>query len=306
MDWEKKIANTQQLLNEGKTKEVLDETQFLMGDDIAHLSHKNKAEACALRGMAYYRRKDFGHAGFWFTVALDSDPANERAIYGMAYIAAAVDKDPEKLQEWMAKLPESAARDNARMIMMRDPKYLETKGMGETFLEADKILKKWVHKNPEDPSNAANIANNLGRLYIVVGDKLTSEQEEDGDYELISESYMLALSSLSAAIGLYGTGSMNLHHRAAANYWMSVAMEKLFGPAAAIPFACGSLRLWYEQIQLDLDNPHYQKSYAGSREWVTELLYKMGEKMSQKGPGTGNYVYDLLKAADDTLAVTLL
>lgn len=87
MKWDEKIQLLQSLLNLGKTENVIDGTEFLTGDNIAHLSHENKAEACALRGMAYYRRQDFGHAGFWFTVALGSDPANERALYGMAYLA---------------------------------------------------------------------------------------------------------------------------------------------------------------------------------------------------------------------------
>ncbi len=262
MKWKEKLANLQALLAEGKTEEVIDQTQFL-DSGYTRLSPENKAEACAFRGMAYYRRKDFGHAHFWFMIALGSDPQNERAIYGMAYLAVYVDKNPEKTNEWMAKLPESAAKDNASMIMMRAAEYIEANGLLKTEDNVGDLVEKWLNPNPEDSLNVANLLHNAARFYIVDSEKYL----EAGSQQIC----MVAVGLLQSAIGLYGTGNMNLHHRAAANYWISVAMEKLFGPAAATSAAAQSIELWYRQLELDPKNPQYSKSLQGASDRLIAL-----------------------------------
>lgn len=83
--------------------------------------------------------------------------------------------------------------------------------------------------------------------------------------------YSGAIGALSYAIGLYGTGDMNLHHRAAAHYWMSVAMEKLFGPAAALSSAEQSFELWKRQLGLDPANKHFEQNYENAMARVDEL-----------------------------------
>jgi hypothetical protein len=315
MSREEKIARLDALLKEGKTEEVISEIQDefttiycpvsvakIDNDDDwfeAEYPSDYRSELFALKGMAFYRRKEFDIARANFGMSLSINAQNERAIYGMAYLAAYVDRDSSKVREWMEKLPESAAKNNARVIIARSDEYLSDVGVCDAECEVEEILHGWVGLNPQDPLNTANILHNAARFYMEI-----PEDVEGGKYK--QQDLYKALAYLQMAIGLYGTGNMNLHHRAAANYWLSVAQEKLLGPAAAIPFACESLHLWVRQLVLDPDNPHYQKSYTGSREQIAELCYKMGEEISQRGPGAGNYVFDLIKAADDALAVTRL
>ncbi len=290
------------LLGEGRIEDVIKQVNQLLLDIFTGNSSQDYfAELLAIRGMAFYRRKNFEDARTDFRFSLSTDPANERAIYGMAYLAAYVDKDVAKTHEWMEKLPDSAARDNAWMIIMRSNEYISSNGPLSTDIEVADVLAKYLAPNPADPLNTANLMHNAGRFFLAESEY----HEKDGDIEEARIDRVSAVAALSLSLALYGTGEINLHHRAAANYWMSVAMEKVLGPAAAIPSACESLKLWHKQLLLDQGNPHYQKSYNGSRERLIDLCEKgLADEMTEKGPGPGNYQYNLLQAADDTLAVT--
>lgn len=229
MNWEKELEKLEALLAQGKTDELLEAAEPLMTKTPSSKSApKERAEVVALIGMARYRRKEFDEARKRFDEALVRDPENERATYGMAYLAAYVDKDPDKVREWMEKLPESAARDNAWIIVIRSPEYLENANPLEIYASLREILHRRVKPDPADPLNTANILHNAGRLTLAMNDMAGKSWDEKSVMALI------AVGMLTSAIGLYGTGNTNLHHRAAAYYWASVAQEKALG-AAALP-----------------------------------------------------------------------
>jgi len=266
---QKHLAGVQSLLDNGETSKVLwvvRETADSRSWAVDALPSE-KAELYALLGMAYYSRKNFASAKTYLKRALLFDPANERAIYGMAYLAAYVNKDPGKTREWMDKLPESAARDNVHMIMMRSPECIETNGLEQTYSEVIDLFDRYLTPNPVDPLNVANLMHNAGRFFLVKG----ADQEQRGDMPEVRKTCASAVAALALALSLYGTGDMNLHHRAAANYWMSVAIEKLLGPAAAIASAEQSVELWSRQLALDPKNPHFKESWRGAADRLHEL-----------------------------------
>lgn len=268
------IERLDALLKEGRTEEVL-EIGLPLCDPLSPIFREElqqSAELQACVGMAYYRRKDFGYALMHFYQSLLLDPANERAIYGMAYIAAYVEKDPEKTREWMEKLPESAARDNAHMIILRSKEYIDTNGLDNTAMGVVTLLQKYILTPCEDSLNVANVFHNGGRFFLVESD--AEEKAQDGDTAMAKKHCASAIASLALSLGLYGTGDMNLHHRAAANYWTSVAMEKLFGPAAAVPSAEEAVKLWHRQVERDIKNTHFWKSYENTVEWTRKLREK--------------------------------
>jgi tetratricopeptide (TPR) repeat protein len=273
MEMEKEIRYLDALLKEGKTGDVLKIGVPLCNPhspEFQEATQEQCAELQAVVGMAYYRRKEFENAQTYFNMSLVLDPANERALYGMAYLAAYVDCDSVKTREWMEKLPESAARDNAWMIILRTPEYYDMQHPLMVEGEVEKLAQKHFKPNPSDPLNTANIMHNAGRFFIAHGDKCM-ERDTGVPAEEKRVLYMLAVGVLQSAIGLYGTGDQNLHHRAAAHYWLSVAQEKLLGPAAAIAFAEQSVELWDKQLDLDPENPHYQKSRQGAADRLREL-----------------------------------
>lgn len=302
MNWKKELAKLETLLAEGKTEEILEKTSWML-DAKNWLSEnstaQDKEEVWAIRGMAWYRRKEFQEARDCFELSLIDNNSNERATYGMAYLAAYVDKDPDKVREWMEKLPESAARDNAWMIIMRSPEYIGAHTLLSTEGDVQNILIRWLVPNPKDPLNTANILHNSARFYLEYGDAIEYMTDEPDDPSEKNECVFRALAYLTSAIGLYGTGNTNLHHRAAAHYWLSVAQEKILGAAAAIPFACKSLRLWYKQIRRDWDNPHYQKSYINSEEHLLSLKNQMRAQWFGNNPP--KYIDDLFNEATKTL-----
>ncbi|MBI1888619.1 MAG: hypothetical protein HYS15_01665, partial [Candidatus Spechtbacteria bacterium] len=107
---------------------------------------------------------------------------------------------------------------------------------------------------------------NAGRFFLVKA----ADQEQCG-YARSKRTCASAVAALAIALSLYGTGNINLHHRAAANYWISMAMEKVFGPAAALSAVEQSLELWDRQLALDPENPHYQKGRQGAADRLRDL-----------------------------------
>lgn len=249
------------------------------------ITNQQKAEAHALEGMAHYRRKEFELARRCFDLSLQKNPANELTLNGIAYLA---------IRESMSKLPEGPPKDNSWVILMQNKEYIEANGLLETQAEIEEILTKYTKPNPDDPLNVANIFHNAGRFYIVA-----AEMDAESSYE----NYFLASMVLHCALPLYGTGEMNLHHRAAANNLLSITYEKVFGPAAALPFAEQSLILWNKQLNLDPQNPHFQEKYDNATQKILELITEVQKLWSQQSASTfSNHLSDLIGHATEVFA----
>ena len=237
------IKGIQTLYAQGRNEEVLKTVEeFLTTKPLEEESR----EALALRAWAYYRRKEFEKAR-----QEAQESGNETALRCLASIAAYVDKDPQKVQEFMAELSPSPARDNTWVIYARLPQDDTPK---EKILS---LATAWMIPNPQSPRDTANLLNNTARWLI--------------DKEANVEELVLAQGLMIAAIGLYGSGFSNLHHRAGAWYWISVIEEKLFGKMAAIPAIETSVSLWESQVAVDSTNQNFRVNLESAKRRLEDL-----------------------------------
>ncbi len=232
------VEKIKKLYDEGKTEEVLKETEELIDPE---------PEIYGLRAWAYYRRKEFEKAREEAKKAGN----NETALRCLAAIAAYHDKDGALMRHYTDQLPETPARDNNFIIYAREPSDTTPK---EEIL--NRAL-KWVAGEPKDKTNTANLMNNTSRWFLAKG-----QNKED---------LVMALGFMQAALGLYGSKSTKLHHKASAWYWVSVIQEKLMDKSAAIAAAEMSVKLWKRQLKADPANPNYQKSLDGAKVRLKEL-----------------------------------
>ncbi len=243
-DFSLTVENLDSILNQGKTATVLQETEGLLKAE--GLSSEEADELHAFRAWAFYRQKQFDEARQEALLAGDDSLRGLRCLSAIeSYLG-----NPEKAKYYLGKLPDTPAKDNARMIGFRNPKDAAPKE------EVLALAYKWVD-GLVDPINTANLMNNTARWLFAKG-----KDKADA---------MLALGFMRSAIELYGGGLVNLHHRASANFWVSQIMERLFGPKAAITAAEESLTLWEIQLSLDPANPNFISNHDGAEKRLTEL-----------------------------------
>jgi len=90
MEWEETYLQLTNLLDRGETEEVLEKTEWMLISKnwfSEYASEDARAEVWALRGMAFYRRKEHGRARMSLESSLRFDPANERANKGMTLLS---------------------------------------------------------------------------------------------------------------------------------------------------------------------------------------------------------------------------
>jgi len=246
------------LYNNGKTAELLEKSESMLKKleqiKLSEIRDNLIADIHGCRAFAYYRQKDFIKAEEEALLA----GKNETALRCLAAIAAYHYKDRVKLEFYASQVPRSAAIDNARQILARQPNIILQ------VLE-DEIIERaayWIMVDPIDRINTANIMNNTGRWYFDYANNLTNPRDD---------LFISAIGYMQSAIGLYGSGSQSLHHRASAHFWVSKMQEKLFGKASAIFAAETSVNLWKEQLVLDITNKHFIKSFEGAKKRLKEL-----------------------------------
>jgi len=210
------------------------------------------AETRGCRSWAFYRQKDFLAAETEAKLAGD----NETALRCLAAIAAYYYKDLQMLKFYVDQLPDSPAKDNPLTIAARKP---------DDNTPQDVIIEramKWVMVDPWDPLNTANLMNNTARWLF---------DHESRQLVLREDNILAALGYMQSAIGLYGSGQQNLHHRAGAWFWTSKFLEKIFGKASALMAAKMSVELWKEQLVLDLTNKNFIASFEGAKKHLQSL-----------------------------------
>ena len=102
MDWEQTYKHLTDLLDRDKTEEVLAKTQWMLPSQhwfSEYASKHDKAEAWALRGMAFYRRNELGRARTSLDSALGYNPANKRALQGIQSLNDAASAELMKSKE---------------------------------------------------------------------------------------------------------------------------------------------------------------------------------------------------------------
>lgn len=246
------------LYHDGKTEELLkkSEAMLLKLEQIEESEIRNNliADLHGCRAWAFYRQKEFMLAE---EEALKAG-TNETALRCLAALAGYFHKDSVRLELYASQVPRSAAIDNARQTLARQPGIIEHVSEHEIIERA----MHWIMVDPIERVNVANIMNNTGRLLFDYA-KLTIVCRDD---LIIS-----AMGYMQSAIGLYGSGTQNLHHRASAYFWVSKMQEKLFGKASAISAAETSVSLWERQLVVDITNKNFINGYGGAKKHLEEL-----------------------------------
>ncbi len=248
MTIQEKIQELEKLHKEGKTAELIEKgTEFILNSSS---EAPEIYKAGALMACGYYRQKDFENARE-FALRVLKHKKEELAIRCLAAIAAYHDKDSKMMKYYTDQLPESPARDNAFMIYARELSDTTPK---EEIIER---ATKWMKVAIQDRVNTANLMNNTSRWFLA-------------KYKTF-EDLVMSLGFMQVAIGLYGVGNENLHHRASAWFWVSNIQEKLFDKKAAISAAEMSVKLWQKQTKLDPKNQNFLTSYEGAKKRLKEL-----------------------------------
>lgn len=246
------------LYNNGQTEDLLEKSRsMLLKLEQAEPSEVrdnliNELHGC--RAWAFYRRKEFELAEQEALLA----GKNETALRCLAALAGYYYKDFAKLEFYASQVPASAAIDNARQILARQPGVIQKVSEHEIHERA----MRWITVDPMDKINTANIMNNTGRWFFDYANLTVNCRE---DLVISAIGYMVY------AIGLYGSGTQNLHHRAGAHFWVSKMQEKLSGKAAAISFAEMSVSLWEKQLVMDITNKNFIRSFNGAKKHLEEL-----------------------------------
>lgn len=240
----------------GETVKLLEKSESLLRKIQASPDSKEKenliAEVRGCRSWAFYRQKDFETAEKEAKMAGN----NETALRCLAAIAAYHHKDAKMVKFYTDQLPDSPALDNAKTILSRKP---DDQTPQEEIIER---ALKWINVDPWDPLNTANLLNNTGRWLFDHESKQTVMHDDN---------IIAAIGYMQAALGLYGGGLYNLHHRAGAWFWISKFQEKILGKASALVAAETSVMLWKEQLVLDITNQNFIKSFEGAKKHLENI-----------------------------------
>jgi len=96
MEWEETYKKLRNLLDGGETEEVLAKTEWMLTSKnwfSEYTSKDERAEIWALRGTAFYQRREHARARMSFESALGYDPANKRAVQGIESLNEAVEAE---------------------------------------------------------------------------------------------------------------------------------------------------------------------------------------------------------------------
>lgn len=255
--FKEEVARLDDILKEGRTAEVIKEVDSILkaGD----LSEEQIEEFRALGMWGFYRQQDFNAVrkeGFLIT-------DNERGLRCLAAMENYLGNLNEA-KKYLDRMSDSPGKANTKMIGFRDEKDNTPRE------EVLALAFKWAGALV-DRINTANLMNNTARWLFAKG---------SGEGDL-----MTAMGFMQSALILYGSGKVNLHHRAGASFWMSKIAERLFDSSAlAIEVAEQSLTLWEMQLGLDPDNEHFKRNYQGAKDHLAELNKKIRTE-ERKGCG---------------------
>lgn len=232
------------LYDKGRTEEVLQELAKI---DLASGQHPEHDDLVTLWGWCYYHRKDFD-AAYAFAQAVGSHQWGRELL---ACIHAYVPKftNDEALQQIAAELGgENARIANAFVIRARAKDC--------TLLTHEEVAQTVAQHENKAEITVAHLFHNAARFFL---------EKSRGEDDLRQ-----AVAHLDRALVLYPTDS-GLHHRAAATFWKSQAVERLEGKAAAVPLMQACVELWQQQVNLDPTNAGFQKNLTSAGERLAAL-----------------------------------
>ncbi len=228
-----------------KIRSLYDQGKF--DECLERIKSPTSGDEYALGGWCHYRKGNYKTAREWFVKAGDVQFARE----GLAYLAAYIDKDDETLERLAAELGDCVNVQNALAIRARDPEHnISPNWRSEMEGRANSVLSK------NQGTSEANLCHNLGRLFL---EKATGEED-----------LLTALDYFALAESFYGEDE-NWHHRAALNFWISKAYEKLKNKESAIKAARKSILLWARQITLDPKTASHVTKFNNAVNRLVEL-----------------------------------
>ena len=211
------------------------------------LTEEQKNELHTVKAWAFCRQKDYANAKAEAKLA----GRNPYALECLDHIAGVLGEE-DKVGKYHACLPGSILADNAWIVAARQ------EGSAVTHEEVLAIALKWLGDGIiADPVYTANVANNTARFFL-------AKPRNAEDIET-------ALGFMKRAVGLYGEGDTNLHHRASANFWLSNISESLGNKNESIGYTKISIRLWKRQLELDQANPSFRNSFDGAKKRLKDL-----------------------------------
>lgn len=247
------VPEIKKLYEAGQIDAALKAIQEALG---AEPPDEEKRQLYARRAWCHYRQKKYDEALEAISQAGDDTSALRCRAYIRAYSAA--HRDDAELEEIVSQLGHDVDAANALTIRARD------RDCGISHAYVWKIAEVFI-ENANAASHdvqVANLLHNVGRFFL---DKARNRRD-----------LKMAVGTFTAALAHYGEVS-NWHHRAAACFWMSQALERLTARPEALRYATLSAQLWLNQLELDPKNPAFQEKATVAAAAVTDLLAKCRE-----------------------------
>lgn len=194
-----------------------------------------------IRAWCHWRRQEWNDARKWLNGANEAGGADLRVKRLCAYFAAYLDKNDGVLRAIATELPDDISVQNALLIRAREADI--GIAQGDVLL----LLNRFTGESVE----VANLYHNGARFFLA--------QKQD------REDAITAVDLIDIALAKYGDGG-NWHHRAAANFWRSQALERLDRTSEALQAIQESMRLWRKAVELDPTNQGFQQNLRNAQE----------------------------------------
>ena len=234
MDEKEIVKECQKASLAGNTQEVLDRIQAVPEEE-------RTKEMKSLLAWAFFRRGDYSQS---LSIATEIEDAGLSA-----QIYAYVSKADKALKDLSEKHPENSDIWNALVIRARDPDY------------SDYSLEEFDLKNNELFGSleiaAKHFTNNLARLYLA-------------KYQSLEDVWKAAC-LLENDLQRYGEGDVNIHHKAAAAFWLLQAYTILEQPSLAKNAAKKSFDWWKKAHEIDPQNKVFEEKYLNAKKIYESL-----------------------------------
>lgn len=198
-----------------------------------------------IRAWCHWRRQEWNDARQWLQEAEEAGGAEQRTKALRAYFAAYRDKDDVALEAIAKELVDDVDVQNALVIRARDA--------DSNAVALDQLEIVLAPFSQSHEISVANLYHNAARFMLAKG-----STEED---------FAAAFSLINDALERYGS-TMHWHHRAAANYWKSVILERLGRGELAKKAKVASAKLWEKAVELDPSNEGFRKNLENARRLV--------------------------------------
>lgn len=201
-----------------------------------------------LKGWCHYRRKEYDSARDCAVAAGNFPWARELMAYLCAYAPKYIN------DETLLRIAEELGHSN---VNIANAFVIRARAENWSLLSGAQVIDLVYHFRNDMSVHAANLHHNAGRFF------LAKPGYEGG--------LRIAVKYLDEAIKRYRMEA-NFHHRAAANFWKSKALEGYAPKDCVVEAMQESVRLWDEQCKLDPTNSSFAQKRDEAKKRLSELL----------------------------------